>query len=194
MRKISLVKKAVIFLFLGFLVSWGLVNFPGNRVFASPPAPAPKCSVMGLIENVRFEKAYENPCVKTKSCPTDVQLSFPDTYYLSIKIQSFSLEEGDTRFRSCDSLYKIGSTQEIFIIKDKVRPVDSFSKGQTIAGTAVSFWGSSFETYIILTPPRVRPSPSIFVKVKLFFAGILNPVLNFINGVKTVETKTEFNY
>ncbi len=299
MRKTSFGEKAVIILFFGFLVSGGLVSFSNNSVFASPPAPTPKCSITGLIENVRFEKAYENPCVKTKSCPTDVQLSFPDTYYLSVKIQSVSLKEGDTRFRSCDSLYQTGFTQEIFITKDKVRSGDSFSKGQTITGTAVSFWGASFETYDISkslvdnsvtdsrydhaqdyswvsgqlqynsleggcwsikfsdkqgnadnywgifglefrnpqianklkegsfvtikgtvkgqefsmacpqniytvssiegekslpeTPPIGGSPQSVFEKIKLFFDGILNSVLNFINGVKSTETTTKYN-
>lgn len=44
------------------------------------------------------------------------------------------------------------------------------------------------------TPPIGGPSPSIFDKVKSFFDGILNTVLNFINGVKSVETKTKNNY
>lgn len=190
------------FIFFGYIASLVFLKFPERTVFASPPAPAPKCSVAGLIENVRFEKAYEEPCVKTKSCPTDMQLSYPDTYYLSVKIQSVSLKEGDTRFRSCENLYQIGSTQEIFIIKDKVRSGDSFNRGQQIEGGVSSFWGNSFDSYQITsvtpidislpeTPPIGQKPPSVFEKMKSFISAILSLISNFLNGVKTAETKTK---
>lgn len=133
--------------FFGFIASWFFLKFPERTIFASLPAPAPKCYIKGLIQGVRFEKAYENSCVKTNSCPTDMQLSYPDTYYLSVKIQNVSFKEGDTRFQNCDSLYPLESIQEIFVVKDKVKMSDSFSNGQIIDGLASSFWGKSFDSY-----------------------------------------------
>jgi hypothetical protein len=147
MKKISLVKKTAIILFLGFLVSEGFVFFSNNRVFASPPAPAPKCYVKGVIQNVRFEKAYELPCVKTRSCPTDTQLSYPNRYYVSVNIHEVSFKDGDTRFQTCASLYPLNTLQEIFINEDKVIAGDSFKKSQQIEGVVSSFWGYSFDSY-----------------------------------------------
>lgn len=181
--------------------TWLFTKSSNISVFASPPAPAPKCYVSGVIQDVRFEKAHDNPCVKSNSCPTDVQLSYPDTYYLSVKIQSVSLKDGDTRFQTCDSLYQTGSTREIFITKDKVKPGDVFGKGQVITGTAVSFWGNSFETYSIgdektlpETPPIGQKPPSVFEKMKLFISGVLNLISNFLYGVKTTGSTTKSNY
>ena len=34
-----------------------------TKVFASPPAPAPKCNIEGVIKDARFEKAYESECL-----------------------------------------------------------------------------------------------------------------------------------
>lgn len=203
MRKKSAVKKTVIILFLGFFVGWGLVKISNNRVIASPPAPAPKCYVKGLIENVRFEKAYENPCVKNDSCPTDVQLSYPDTYYLSVKIQNVSFKEGDTRFQTCESLYSPETSQEIFIIRDRIKSGDLFNKGQVIEGTVSSFWGKSFDSYNILSgqdsnqkptlpetwPITTKPPLNIFDRIKIAFGGIFEKIYNFLTGVKTTQTQ-----
>jgi hypothetical protein len=145
-------KKTAFVLFLGlFIISWSLVKFSNNKVYASPPAPTPECYVEGTIQDVRFEKAHDNSCVKEKSCPTDVPLSYPDAYYLSVEINRASLSK-DTRspsFRSCDDIYPTGTTQEIFITKDNMRAGESFSRGQRVTGIAVSFWGRSFRTYNI---------------------------------------------
>lgn len=313
MRKIS-----VCIIFFVFLLGLGFLASGITRVFASPPAPAPKCFVKGVIQKVRFEKAYELPCVKTKSCPTDIQLSYPNRYYLSVNIHEVSFKGGDTRFQTCASLYPQNSLQEIFINEDKVIAGDSFKKDHQIEGVVSSFWGYSFDSYQITsampkpctqdvnpcnptscsydlekcsdarygyaqdyswisgqlqynsleggcwsikfsdkegsadnyygifglefdnpqkvnklkdgdfvtltgkvkgqkfsmscpqniysvtnienetsvpeTPPAGEKPPSIFYKVESFFDGILNAVLNFINGVKTAETKTRPNY
>lgn len=151
MRTKNFYKEIINTVLCSILFSW-IVTIPNTLVFASPPAPAPKCYVSGVIQNVRFEGEHEAPCVKMNSCPTDTQLSYPDTYYLSIKIQSVSSFKGDTRFRSCDSLYQVGSTQDIFITQDKVKPGDVLSEGQTISGTTISFWGNSFDSYTISEP------------------------------------------
>lgn len=176
--------KIVLFylLLLSFIGGWLFFRFPNKPVFASPPAPTPKCYIKGIIQDVRFEKAYENPCVKNNSCPTDVQLSYPDTYYLSVKIQNISFKEGETRFQTCDSLYPHDSTQEIFVIKDRVKMGDSFSNNQSIEGTVSSFWGKSFDSYNISASLINNPekssigqlSPSVFDNIKLIFSRILN--------------------
>lgn len=151
MRKSSVYKIFFVFLFvLGFWAS-GI-----TKVFASPPAPAPKCFVKGVIQKVRFEKAYELPCVKTKSCPTDTQLSYPNRYYLSVNIHEVSFRDGDTRFQTCASLFPLNSLQEIFINEDKVIAGDSFKRDQQIEGVVSSFWGYSFDSYQITS---VTPKP-----------------------------------
>ena len=155
----------IMLLFAPILVS----GFLATNIYASPPVPAPKCFVKGTIEASRFEPAHEAPCVKQGGCPTDTQLSYKDTFYLSVKIQSADFREGDTRWQSCADLYPLGSTQEIFITKDKVKSGDLFSQGRTITGTVINFGVSSFETYDV-------SQPSIFFKLKLFFEAILNSI------------------
>ena len=152
MWKISVYKIFFVYLFvLGFWDS-GI-----TKVFASPPAPAPKCYVKGVIQSVRFEKAYELPCVKISSCPTDTQLSYPNRYYLSVNIQGVSFKDGDTRFQTCSSLYPLNSLQEIFIDEDKVIAIGgSFKKGHQIEGVVSSFWGYSFDSYQITS---ITPKP-----------------------------------
>jgi len=209
MRKISLVKKTV---FVLFFILWSSVNFSNTKVFASPPAPAPKCNVEGVIKDVRFEKAYESECLKTDSCPTDGQTKFPDLYYLTIKIDKVSYKDGNTNFRSCDSLFPINSIKEFNIVASSLKVGDIFKHDQKIKGIVSSFWGHSLDSYQITSvTPRIctqdinpcNPTscsydlekcsslPSIFDKVKSFFYGILNTILNFINGVKTAETNSE---
>lgn len=197
MRRKNFYKKIIITVLFSILFSW-IATMPSTLVFASPPAPAPKCYVSGVIQNVRFEGEHEAPCAKTNSCPTDTQLSYPDTYYLSIKIQNVSLEGGDTRFTNCNSLYQVGSIQDIFVIQDKIKPGDVFSKGQMISGNVISFWGNSFETYSINpqlpeTPPIGGPLQSIVEKMKLFFSSIVDTLRNFSRGVKSVETTVRRN-
>ena len=126
-----------------------LYVFFGVDTFASAPAPTPKCLVSGTIENVRFEAAYTNPCVRSNNCPTDTQTVFPDRYYLSVKLQNVVYKEGDISFTNCDSLYQVGQTQDLYVNKDNVNINDTFAVGQFISGTAVSFGSKSFETYAI---------------------------------------------
>lgn len=147
MRKIAIIR----LIFFGFIASLVFLKFLERTVLASPPAPAPKCNIEGAIEDVRFEKAYELPCVKTNNCPTDTQLSYPNRYYLSVNIHEVSFKDGDTRFQTCSSLYPLNSLQEIFINEDKVITGNSFEKGQQIEGVVSSFWGHSFDSYQIIS-------------------------------------------
>lgn len=57
MRKIFVYKIFFFLLVLGFWAG-GI-----TKVFASPPAPAPKCNIEGVIKDARFEKAYESECL-----------------------------------------------------------------------------------------------------------------------------------
>lgn len=194
MRKIS-----VYIVFFVFLLGLGFWASGISKVFASAPAPAPKCNVEGLIKDVRYEKAYESECLKTNSCPTDTQTKFPDLYYLTIKIEKVSYKDGDTNFQTCDGLFPINSIKEFNITASSLREGDILKNDQKIKGVVSSFWGHSFDSYQIssttpLTPQIGGPSPSIFDKAKSFFDRILNTVLNFINGVKSVETTTKNNY
>lgn len=119
------------------------------KIFASAPAPSPKCDVVGVIENVRFEAAYNNPCIRLNNCPTDVQTVFPDRYYLTVKVQSVAYREGDVTIVACNDLYQVGQSQEFLINKSAVNENDVFGVGQTISGTAISFGDKLFETYSI---------------------------------------------
>jgi hypothetical protein len=118
-----------------------------NVTYASPPVPSPRCKIQGLIEKVRFEPRYENPCLKIKKCPTDTELIQDARYYLTIKIDRSDMIDGDSRFITCREMFSQGSSEEALINQDQVQPPDSFSQGQYI--TATTSQGRLLETYQI---------------------------------------------
>ena len=62
-----------------------------NSIFASPPAPTPKCYIKGTIQSVDFKEAYNESCLTEKyGCPTDMEVQHPDRYFLKIKISEVS--------------------------------------------------------------------------------------------------------
>ncbi len=151
MGKSSVYKLIFIFLFV-----LGLFGREDTKIFASPPAPAPKCYVEGVIKDVRFEKAYESECLKTNSCPTDTRTKFPDLYYLTIQIDKVSYKDGNTNFQTCDSLFPINSIKEFNIVASSLKEGDIFRNDQKIEGIVSSFWGHSFDSYQITS---VTPKP-----------------------------------
>lgn len=142
-------KQQIKFLIL-FLVGAFVLSY--TPVFASPPAPASLCQITGTIKSVSFKDAYDEPCLKEPyGCPTDTELHHPARYYLDVSINSVAYINGGTNLNSCENMYQVGSVKNIFINKDRVKIGDTFSVNQKIEGIARSFWGSSFDSYILKT-------------------------------------------
>ena len=125
-------------------------------VFASPPAPTPRCRITGIVKSVNFKEAYNEACLKEPhGCPTDMELYHPARYFIDINIDSASYISGNTDFNTCDDMYPIGSVKNIFIGKDKVKIGDIFSVNQKIEGVVM---GSSFNSYNIENLSKPKPS------------------------------------
>jgi hypothetical protein len=125
-----------------------LLMLVSSSVFASAPAPSPKCYIEGTIQSVEFKEAYDEPCLTEKyGCPTDMELNHPARYFFKIKIDSVSYVSGETDFVTCDNMLPLNTEHTIFINKDKVKSGDSFESGQKISGQVSSFGGKSFDSY-----------------------------------------------
>ncbi len=128
-----------------------LLVLVSNSVFASAPAPSPKCNIEGIIQSVEFKEAYDEPCLTEEfGCPTDMELRHPARYFLNIKIEDVSHLAGETESVTCEDMLPLNTEQTIFINKDKVKAGDSFESGQKINGQVSSFWGKSFDSYNIV--------------------------------------------
>lgn len=137
--------KNSILIFISLIIYLSITNL----IYASPPPPAPKCSIVGTIKAVRFEPSFEDPCLKQGRCPTDMELTHPERYYLSVGIDKVSTIGSDTKYFTCEKLFPLNSIREIFINKDKVINNNIFEKGQNIAGVVSTFGNSKFESYRI---------------------------------------------
>jgi len=142
-------KRQVKYLILFFVIT--LIG-GAKPVFASPPLPAPVCQINGVIKSVTYKDAYENPCQKEPNgCPTDTELNHPPRYYLDIYIRSVSYVSGESNFITCENMYPVGSVRNIYIDADKIKIGDKFFVNQKIKGIVRSFWGSSFDSYVLKT-------------------------------------------
>lgn len=119
------------------------------QIYSSPPAPAPLCSIHGVIQKVAEKEATINPCIQSGHCPTDVQLSTGQHYVLTVNIKSATYVSGETKYRTCAELYPNNSDVDIFIYKEDVKMGDTFRKGQPIVGEVSSFWGNRLASYAI---------------------------------------------
>lgn len=132
-----------------FVVSLlAVVLLVSNSVFASAPAPSPKCYINGVIQSVEFKEAYNESCLTDEyGCPTDMELYHPARYFLKIKIIEVSYVSGEIGYVTCEEMLPLNTEQTIFINKDKVKTGDSFEPNQKINGQVSSFLGKSFDSY-----------------------------------------------
>lgn len=145
-----------------------------TKISPSPPAPAPRCFVKGIVQNVKFQDAYTHPCAQTNSCPTDFPVFTPSQYILKVLVLETSYQSGDTRFRDCSDLFPTGDPTEISILKEKLRFGDRFLlKGQKIEGIVTSFWGRTFESYTLENKPLVAPIRSFITKTQSLFRTLI---------------------
>jgi hypothetical protein len=97
------------------------ILFAAHSVEATAPAPAPRCSVKGVIQAVEFQPAYSLGCTALgQTCPTDTPTSFPARYSLTVKIESSAYVSGDTSVNTCASLYPIDTAQTLFINNNSI--------------------------------------------------------------------------
>lgn len=162
-----------------------------KAVLASPPPPAPKCNVNGVIRGVEFEKAYEAPCLKTNNCPTDFSPTLPERYRLSVYITGTSYIEGETSFNTCESIYPLNSTKEIIINNDVVKSPKDLQVNKGIGGVVTSFFYNRFDSYYmandVTTPPIDVSHETVLDKIKAVLAGWKNSIINWLFGVRTSE-------
>ncbi|MEI7578669.1 MAG: hypothetical protein WCJ58_01360 [bacterium] len=133
------------------IASFLLIN---TSVSASPPPPAPKCNISGIIQSVEFIDAYQDECLKIENgCPTDSETNHPARYYLEIKADSVNYVSGDTSFYTCEKMLPLDNPKIVSIIKDSVKVGDIFTVGQKITGE-VTFLGTiHFNSYELDSSP-----------------------------------------
>lgn len=137
-------KRALILISLIMLL--GLIGI--GFVIATSLAPAPTCSVKGIIQSVTFTEAHNASCLTEENgCPTDTALYFPDRYFLNITINEVKFVKGTTQYSSCEKLFPLNSIGILSIDKSKVNSGDSFVVGQIIQGE-ISYY-SHFDSYTI---------------------------------------------
>jgi hypothetical protein len=117
------------------------IKFPSN-VYSVPPHPSvteTRCKIIGIIENVDFEKAHFAPCMENQNCPSDFPTEFPDRYNISITIESTHAIAG--RPDLCINNFPTKKIKTVQLgtsnLKGNTPPV----KGQRIEATT-SFWFS----------------------------------------------------
>jgi len=161
-KKQKLIFVSIIFLFSIFQIKVG-------KVFASPPAPAPRCYIEGTIQEVTHMDASSD---NTNGGPTDRATDIPERYILKVIINKTSYIDGEKSFQSCDSLYPLGTTKEIVINIDKIITNNIPAAKQKITGTVRSFWWPSFDDYAVTSDSKVPNTLSFFEKIKAFIIQI----------------------
>ena len=63
-----------------------------NNVFASPPAPAPRCHVEGVNQKVTYNKASNDT---QSGGPTDMATDMPERYSLEVFINKTTYVDGE---------------------------------------------------------------------------------------------------
>ncbi len=160
-------KQKLIFALIIFLCS--IFQIKVDKVFASPPAPAPRCYIEGIIQEVTHMEASSD---NTTGGPTDRANDISERYVLKIIIDKISYVDGEKSFQSCDSLYPLGTTKEIVINKDKIINGTIPTVKQKITGTVSSFWWPSFDDYSVTSDNKVPNTISFFEKIKAFIIQI----------------------
>jgi hypothetical protein len=140
-----------------------------NKIFASPPAPAPRCYIEGVIQEVIHMDASSD---STTGGLTDRATDIPERYVLKVNINKTSYVDGEKSFQSCDSLYPLGATKEIVINKDKIINNTIPIVKQKIIGTVSSFWWPSFDNYTVTSASKIANTTSFFEKIKAFIIQI----------------------
>ena len=153
-------------LFVSIILSLIIFQSKTDRVFASPPAPAPRCYVEGIIQEVIHLDAQNN---SGSGGPTDMATGVSERYSLKVLINRTSYIDGEKSFQSCDSLYPLGTTKEIVINKDKIIDNTIPMVKQKITGTVRSFLWPSFDDYAV-TP--INNKMSLFERIKAFIIQI----------------------
>jgi hypothetical protein len=144
------------------------------RTLASAPPPTPVCSIKGEITEIEFQNVYRAPCLLVPStCPTDRELSHPERYLLTIKINSASYIGGDTNFFTCEKMFPSGEERTVRIDKSVVKSGDTFKKGDTIQGE-VEYFSSFFRTYSLVkvTSGDGQTTPSAHLPAMFYVAGL----------------------
>lgn len=153
-------------LFVSIILSLIIFRSKTDRVFASPPAPAPRCYIEGIIQEVTHLDAQNN---SGSGGPTDMATDVPERYVLKVNINKTSYVDGEKSFQSCDSLYQVGTVKEIVINRDKIINNTVPAAKQKITGTVRSFWWPSFDDYAV-TP--IKNTMSLFERIKAFIIQI----------------------
>lgn len=161
-KKQILVVILTIFLFPIFQIYFG-------KVFASPPAPAPRCYIEGVIQEITHKNAFVN---NSTGGPTDRANNVPERYELKVLINKRSYVDGEKSFQTCDSLYPLRSSIEIAINKDMIANDNFPSVDQKITGTVSSFWWPSFDDYVVTSDSNISVTSSFFEMIKAFIFQI----------------------
>ena len=156
-------------IFVSTILLFSIFQVRVSKTFASPPAPAPRCYVEGIIQKVTHKDALNNI---NPQGPTDMTTYIPERYELKILINKTSYIDGEKSFQSCDSLYPKGTTKEIVINKDKITDNTIPAVKQKITGTVRSFWWASFDSYTVTSIENARNAMNFFERIKAFIIQI----------------------
>jgi len=98
--KKNFLKVNIIYISLFFILFFYL----SENIDASPPAPAPRCHIEGIIQEVTYKESWTDT---NTSGPTDRLTSQPERYELKITINEASYVDGSKSYQSCTSLYPL---------------------------------------------------------------------------------------
>lgn len=132
------------------LLLLGIFLRAAYRVEASPPAPAPRCRIEGLIQ----ESVYKQSEPDKPGGPTDAAESLPERYALKVKILKSQYEDGDQSLQTCAQLYKAQTVRDMVITSDKITVGQTPRRGQKITGIVRTFWWPSFDTFELSAGPE----------------------------------------
>lgn len=170
-----------------------LIIFFTNFIFASPPAPAPKCYIKGVIQSIEFKNAYNESCLTNcdatrlngSCCPTDMELYHPDRYILNITIKEVSYIEGTTEFSTCEKLFPVGEEKVILINKADLNEGDIFQINQKIEGQTPPYWGANYlESYTLKEPINSDTKTGIYFIIGIIIVLLLITIIYFLRKSK----------
>lgn len=171
-------------LLIVFLVTISLLSL----VLASPPAPAPKCLIKGIIQSVEFKEAYNESCFNNcdrpgyaACCPTDMEYEHPDRYFLNVTIKEVSYIEGTTEFSTCEKLFPVNENKIIFINKANVKQGDQFISNQQIEGQTPPYWGVGYlESYTLEEPTNTNSKTLTYIIIAVIIILLLAILIYFL--------------
>jgi hypothetical protein len=145
--------------------------------YASPPLPTPICHVEGVIKSANYIAAYDEPCVQTKSCPTDMEVQHPSRYYLQVVFSSVEYVSGETKFSKCEKLVALNTQSELLLNESDLKEGDNLSIGAKFEGEVRSVGNLFLDSYQILDSmtdePEFYQQPNdLFAQNTIYFAAV----------------------